>query len=311
MAAQLSSMTRTPVTAIVVCRNESRHLADCLSRLRWCAELIVVDLASDDGSASMARQFTPRVFHHPPSPIVEPVRVFAARHASHDWLLFVDPDERYSLALADDIDRTIAAHPGAGLIRLPMHYYFKRKRLTCTAWGKAVHYRPALVHRKRCDIQPLICRGFALREGATEATVHPTGDNPIVHYWMDGYCQLIAKHWRYARQEGLALHRTREAGLFELLVARPLRELRRNLLFRGGLQGGLRGVTLSLVYSAYLAASAWWMVAHRLRAVFSRRPSVGDALPDGVAARLANQRDSGPSASNADRQNGPQGRRAA
>ena len=93
------------ITAIVVCRNEAAHLRACLPRLRWVDELIVIDLGSTDHSRGIAEHWADTVYDHPPSPIVEPVRMFAAERATHDWLLFVDPDERYPRALADDARR--------------------------------------------------------------------------------------------------------------------------------------------------------------------------------------------------------------
>jgi glycosyltransferase involved in cell wall biosynthesis len=263
-----------PITAIVVSRNEAHHLDECLGALRdWCDELLVVDMDSTDSTARVARRFADRVLYHDPSPIVEPVRAFAAAQASNDWLLFVDPDERYPHVLADDIAVALRRHANAGIIRLPMHYYFKRRRLTCTAWGKPVHFRPALVNRRRCEIRPLILRGFALRPGYDDVQVAPGEGNAIKHYWMDSYAQLIGKHVRYARQEGRAL--ASEGGRFgvELAIARPLRELKRNLVDRGGLRGGVRGILLSLVYSGFLALSAMWLLLEQHRRPPAPQPS--------------------------------------
>jgi len=256
---------RLPITAIVVSRNEAHHLPDCLSTLRFCKQIIVVDLESTDGSATIAGRYADMVLPHPVSPIVEPVRCFAAQYATYDWLLFVDPDERYLPSLVPDMAHAVKCYPSAGIIELPMHYYFKRKRLTCTAWGKQTHYRPALVHRRRCRIRPLILRGFELLDGYERKQVAATSDNHILHYWMDSYGQLISKHARYVTQQGKAMYKTGKRFGLDLLIREPIVEFRRNLIERNGLKGGFRGIILSIVYSAFLAGSAVSLLAYQLR----------------------------------------------
>ena len=260
------------ITAVVVCHNEAHHMQACLERLTWVDELLVVDLASTDDSAAIAHRFAHRVITQGHSPIVEPVRCTAARMAKHDWLLFVDPDERYPDSLIDDVRVALACdaqpdHRDAGIIELPMHYYFKRRRLRCTAWGKPVHYRPALVNRQRCDIRPLICRGFELREGFRRTRVdgHATSDNCIVHYWIDSYRELFSKHVRYVAREGYAQWLDGKRFGFRAAVTSPAIEFKRNLIDRAGLQGGPRGVILSVVYSLYHAVAAWMLLYHRIR----------------------------------------------
>ncbi len=278
---------RLPISAIVVCRDEAHHLTDCLSRLRFCDQIIVVDLQSHDGSTEIAGRLADLVLTHPASPIVEPVRCFAAQYARHDWLLFVDPDERYVQPLEKDIAGALADSAGVGIISLPMHYYFMGERLTCTVWGKPTHYRPALVHRRRCLIRPLILQGFALIGDATRREVFGRVDNHIVHHWMDSYSQLIEKHLRYLPRQGEALYKTGKRFNTELALRQPLREFKRNLLDRGGLRGGLRGIILSVVYSLFLAGSAAALLLYQVRHVHDPEDETG-AQP--VSAQPVNQR---------------------
>ena len=61
---------KLPVTAIVVTCNEESYLEACFESLRWCDQLIVVDLHSKDSSRSIAERYTNDVLSHDSSPIV-------------------------------------------------------------------------------------------------------------------------------------------------------------------------------------------------------------------------------------------------
>lgn len=102
----------------MVCRNEADRLGPCLDSLDWVDELVVLDLESDDGSAELARRAGARVIAHPAVPIVETVRNVVGDAATGDWVLVVDPDERVSPGLADEL-RQMAARADLDAVVVP------------------------------------------------------------------------------------------------------------------------------------------------------------------------------------------------
>lgn len=257
-----------PITAIVVSRNEGHHLKECLSRLRFCEQIILVDMQSTDNTRALGQQYADLILDHPFSPIVEPVRVFASKHATSDWVLLVDPDEYYPQALVPWIRQATVGDdiPGAGgMFDLPMSYYFRRKLLTSTVWGRRTQVRPALVSLKRCELRPLSMRGPKLREGYQRLPITPTLHNHIQHYWMDSYRKLISAMWRYARHEGKGKYALGQRFKLRDLLIEPLYQLKANLLYRNGLADGFRGISLSVIYSTYLFAAAISLGLYQLK----------------------------------------------
>ena len=99
-------MTRDPtVSACIVCRNEADKLGPCLESASWADEIIVLDLESVDGSDELARRHGAQVITHEPVPVVEAVRNVVADAATGDWILALDPDERVSPGLRDELLR--------------------------------------------------------------------------------------------------------------------------------------------------------------------------------------------------------------
>jgi len=242
-----------PVTAIVVCRNEADKLRDCLRSLAWCDQLIVVDMASADDTAAVALEHTDEVLPLPWSRVVEPVRIEAAKHARHHWLLFLDPDERFPEALIAPVREAMHEHTTMGALRLPWKFHFRGKPLAGTIWGGDNRSKIFLIHRQRCDLAPEVHRGFQLRDGFEEIRIPPREGWQVEHLWMDGYGHFIRKHARYAIEEGRSKYSAGERVNWRS-IAQPFTEMRRSLIDFDGIRTGLDGIALSLLLGVYQLA---------------------------------------------------------
>lgn len=96
------------ISVCIVCRNEAERLGPCLESAAWADEILVMDLLSTDGSATVARRHGAQVIKRTPYPIVEPLRNELAEEARGEWILVLDPDERVSPGLAVEL-RQLAA----------------------------------------------------------------------------------------------------------------------------------------------------------------------------------------------------------
>ncbi len=270
---------RSAISAIVIFRNEKKHIGRCLRALRWCDEVIAVNMESSDGSPEIARGLADRVMHVDACPIAEPTRVAAAKLASHDWVLLVDPDEVIPQALADDIRTAMQTHPDAGAFSLPMWFYFKGKRLTGTVWG-TLTFKQRLIHRDRCALLPLCNRISELNPGQKGVRIPHINDNHMQHYWSDSYSDLLHKHFvRYSHTEAAAI--VAQGGRFGFRSAfiTPLIELKKTLKDFDGWRIGLRGWLLSGIYFGYILASNWLTLYYQWRGAPSERPDE-HALPN-------------------------------
>jgi (heptosyl)LPS beta-1,4-glucosyltransferase len=85
---------------------EKNYLEACLQSIAWADEIVVVDNGASTETLAIAKKFTKKI-------ISEPSKSFADRHnlgaakATGDWLLFIDSDERVSVALKTAIQQAI------------------------------------------------------------------------------------------------------------------------------------------------------------------------------------------------------------
>ncbi|MBF0356411.1 MAG: glycosyltransferase family 2 protein [Alphaproteobacteria bacterium] len=99
-------MTEISLSAVVSVKNEEHQLADCLERLRFADEIVVLLDKCTDRSKEIALAFTDRVVEGDWAK--EGLRRNAAIDACRGrWVLEVDADERVSDALAQEILATI------------------------------------------------------------------------------------------------------------------------------------------------------------------------------------------------------------
>jgi glycosyltransferase involved in cell wall biosynthesis len=98
------------VSCTVVCQDEAGQIAGCLESVSWCDEIVVVDGGSRDGTVEIARRFTPRVIHNP-WPGYRAQKQFALEHATGEWVLNLDADERVTPELATEIQAALREVP--------------------------------------------------------------------------------------------------------------------------------------------------------------------------------------------------------
>ncbi len=258
-------MSVLPVTAIVVACNEASHLAESLPVLRRCAEVIVVDLESTDGSAGVAASHGATVWTHARVPIVEEVYGEAAERAQHDWILTTDPDERLPEALLDEL---VALLPSlderVGLVYAPLQYYFAGRPLRGTIWG-GLNRRRLLAHRARTEFRPNVHAGVKLRPGFRSAEVVADGTNVVRHFWSEDWRDLVAKHRRYLRREAESRHRNGELTRWRDVALAPLLGFHDSFVRCSGYLDGARGLGLSAFWAWYRTRSLLALRLHQRR----------------------------------------------
>jgi glycosyltransferase involved in cell wall biosynthesis len=228
------------ISAVIITKNEAANLPDCLATVAWADEILVVDSFSTDATVEIARSLGARVVQHPFQDYASQ-RNFAQSQAAHDWVLFVDADERVSGELAGEI-RGLAA---SGRLADANAYHFRRVHLMLGKWFSDLAKRP-ITDKMRAGIRAgEVARLFDRRQAVWERPLHEVVHVPEPHGVLDG----VLLHYAYTNlsrvYESLNDYTDREAA--HLYRSNP----RRVSLLEAGLRG-LR--TFVYVYFAW----RWW-----------------------------------------------------
>ena len=250
-----SEPKRVPMTGLVVSHNEAHLIGDRLRELRFCDELLVVDVASKDATAAVAEAGGARVIPVPFVRIAELIHPQVVHEARNDLIVLSDPDEEIPPALARQLARIPATiEDDIALVFAPRIFYFRGRPLRGTIWGGAGG-KALVARRSATEFIPAVHKGVQMKPGFDRLVLEWDGDNAIRHHWVSGYREFIAKHVRYIRIEGPARAMTGEITGYKALVRSPWRAFRLCYLTRQGYRDGLDGFVLSVLYALYKTAS--------------------------------------------------------
>lgn len=99
-------MSSPVLSALISVHNEEAQLADCLERLGFADEIVVLLDKCTDGSKAVAEQFTDQV-HEGAWALEGDRRNAGIALCKGQWIFEVDADERVPAALGDEIRQTI------------------------------------------------------------------------------------------------------------------------------------------------------------------------------------------------------------
>jgi glycosyltransferase involved in cell wall biosynthesis len=102
-------MTKLPISATIVARNEERKIKRCLSSIApLVSEIIFIhDGKCEDLTIDIARGYTERIFIRDYVGEAEPHRKFAISKARHNWILQIDADEFLTAQMAKLLPRLV------------------------------------------------------------------------------------------------------------------------------------------------------------------------------------------------------------
>ena len=232
------------LAAIVLTRNEERHLPDCLASLAWAPELIVFDSFSTDRTVALARaagaQVVQRVFD---SYAGQRQAALAATVA--EWVLFVDADERATPELAVEIGHALA-HPEPGWWIPRDNYLFGR--LTRHA-GWYPDYQLRLLRRVLAHYDP----ARPVHELVLLDSPTPAGrlEHALIHLNYETVTEFINKQRAYARYDAGRLWASGARARPHNFVLQPWRQFYWRWITLGGWRDGGHGLRLSLLMAYF------------------------------------------------------------
>ncbi|HVT88202.1 MAG TPA: glycosyltransferase family 2 protein [Tepidisphaeraceae bacterium] len=204
------SANQRELSVIILTRNEAVNIADCLSHLQWVDEVILVDSFSSDETISRAKSVRPdiRVFQNRFEDFGQQ-RNWALdfTRPKHDWILFVDADERLGPRCAAAICDAVAnPGPNVGFFMCYRNLFMDKWIKHCTmfpSWQCRLLRAGKVRYRKEGHGQREVtdgCLGY----------IH----EPYDHLDLSkGLSEWIARHNQYSSNEAELVVRLRNEPL--------------------------------------------------------------------------------------------------
>jgi glycosyltransferase involved in cell wall biosynthesis len=207
-----------------------------------------VDSGSTDHTVALAEQHGARVLSHPFTDFASQ-KNFSMEHATGDWVLSIDADERATPELAKEIKETME-RGGEYVYAIPFQTFFFGKRLRFGDAFKDVHIRlfPRMHAQWEQPVHEQIVTDLPCRELK----------NPILHYTTRNLTHYMAKVAQYVPRELAVM---RQKGIRPSLlraVAVPPARFFQLYFFKLGILDGIAGLQYAIL-SAYYAFRKHWL----------------------------------------------------
>jgi glycosyltransferase involved in cell wall biosynthesis len=230
------------LTGVVLAKNEQAHIGACLSSLKFCDQLLLVDDFSTDDTAKISKSIGAKIISHKFSGDFAAQRNFALQHVTTPWALFLDADERVSPELGAEITANLK-NPKYDAYFIPRQDYL---------WGKALnHGDPGNAFFVRLGKSSSHTWG-----GGVHAIWSPPGpvgklQHPIIHYPHPTVADFIAhiNTWSTYRAQELISQKINVSFAQVLFI--PILKFFHLYLLKLGFLDGMPGLVSALIMSMY------------------------------------------------------------
>lgn len=269
--------THSPISVIVLTKNEEAGLGNTLEKLRDFEDVIVVDSGSEDRTVEIAREHGARVVEFSWNGGYPKKKQWALENAGarNKWVLLLDADEFPSVSLLRELmDLTSELESTQnGAYDINLLYRFGGRYLR---YGHVVTKR-SLLHVDRASfpvIDDLGAPGIREVEGHYQpATQAPVGKlrHRIVHDDRDPVASWFARHNRYSDWEAhlrlndalrrdIASKRTLKGRVFDAVPFKPVLFFTYAYLARAGFLDGRAGFDYATALTMY-----YWQIGVKTR----------------------------------------------
>lgn len=226
-----------PISAVVITKNADRHLAAVLAAADFCAERLVLDSGSTDGTIAIARAAGARI-EHQAFLGYGPQKRRAVELARHDWILSLDADE----VLDDEARlavRSAVLDDPAACYALRRRTFVGRREVRHGPWRddrvlrlfnrRTASFKPLRVHEEVASQRPPI-----LLAGS------------ILHYSYDSCSDVLARSLRYAPLKAEIMRGKHQRTSLITMPLRGLNAFAKSYVLRGGWRDGAAGFVIAL-----------------------------------------------------------------
>lgn len=241
------------ISAVVLTKNSESTIKSCLHSLAFADERIVIDDHSDDKTIVLAKRLGAQVYQRDLAGDFSRQHNFGLQKARHEWVLFVDSDERVSKESAAEIKSLVTGHWS----QVYDGFYFKRQD---TFLGKRLeHGETAAVSLLR-----LARKQAGQWQGKVHEVWHVEGKTaslkyPLLHPRPISLSRLIERLSWYARLRAQELYGKKvQESWFKLLV-NPLGKFGHNYFWRLGFLDGFPGLAMAWLMSWHSLLVRIWL----------------------------------------------------
>ncbi|KPM31616.1 Glycosyl transferase, family 2 protein [Croceitalea dokdonensis DOKDO 023] len=229
----------TKISALLITFNERHNIDAVLENLGFADEIIVVDSFSTDGTIERIKTRPKVTLIQRPFLNYTDQKSYALAQATHDWVLFLDADERLTPQLKKEVLEVVASDAGPVAYFFLRTFMFKNKVLRFSGWQSDKNYR--LFRKSKVQFVQHRIVHETLQVNGTSATLK----NRLLHYSYTDYEEYKGKMLKYGKMKAQEEHAKGKKARFFHFIFRPMYKFINHFVIRLGFLDGKRGAIIS------------------------------------------------------------------
>jgi len=244
----VNASTVMTISAVILARNEEQNIRNCLETVRWCDEIVVVDMQSSDRTVAIAREYTDRIFSHEIVTAFDIAKKYAVEQAHGEWVLLIDADEMIPPSLAESM-RSLLRTDSCDVVEVPFKHYIMGAWVQHSGWGDTP--LPRLFRQGSIRFEKTIHGYMHIESGARVQRLKTCEGSCILHFNYTDSRHFMEKLNRYTSVEAEHLHERGEPFSYAGMFRAALREFHGRYVKGKGYRDGVRGFALSTMMTFY------------------------------------------------------------
>lgn len=232
------------LSVVLIARNEAGLLQECLESVAWADEIVLLDSGSDDETVEVARSFGALVFRNAEWPGFGKQRQLAQSHATGDYILMIDADERVSPELRQSIENALKDPQENTVYSLGRSNLFLGKFMRHSGWY------PDRVNR-------LYPAHFRYNDDLVHESLETDGarvlplQGDLLHLTCRDFFAFQRKQLGYAQAWATQRHQQGRRCSFFSVISHTLGAFVKTWILRAGFLDGKQGLILAGVNAQY------------------------------------------------------------
>ncbi len=236
------------LSVLIHCYNNQDTIRGLLENVRWADEIVICDGFSQDRTTEICREYTDKVYQYEHKNSADQ-KNWTIPKCSHEWILHIDPDERLTNELVEEIRYWRGKYNGRyEAFRIPFkHYLFGR-------WIKGINLYPEYHER-------LFRKSLRFEEKHIHAHLMIKGDvgtlrGHIIHQGWESMDEIRRRFRRHRRLS--LLQKSCEGRKYKIhhLILRPPALLLYLFIIKKGFIDGWRG----FFYAGFIAVLEFYVL---------------------------------------------------
>lgn len=227
------------LSVIIIVKNESANIRDCIASVVWADQVIVVDSGSTDDTVGIARKMGAEVYVHADWPGFGPQKNRALDYATHEWVLSIDADERITPQLRVEIE-SVLQNPQADGYEISRLSSFCGRFMHHSGWSP--DYVLRLFRRDQGRFSDVLVHESVQLQGSVAEL-----KQPLLHYSYLDFDDVLVKLNNYSSAASLMLERREKKGSLRQAVIHGLWAFFRTYVLRAGFLDGREGFMLAVM----------------------------------------------------------------